>query len=67
MMNAFACDPLAGIIYVATVNGVFEMDNAGSSWRELNDGLGCLETLCIVFDSNQGSDVNRSDNLSMQN
>jgi len=49
--NSLAYDPLSGIIYAATVNGVFETDDAGSSWRELNDGLACLDTSCIVLDS----------------
>jgi photosystem II stability/assembly factor-like uncharacterized protein len=52
--NAFACDPLTGIIYAATVNGVFETDDTGSSWRPLNDGLGCLDASCIAFDSDNG-------------
>jgi photosystem II stability/assembly factor-like uncharacterized protein len=52
--NGFACDPLTGVIYAATVNGVFETDDAGLTWRALNDGLGCLETLCIALDSDNG-------------
>jgi photosystem II stability/assembly factor-like uncharacterized protein len=52
--NGFAYDPLTGIIYAATVNGVFETDDAGLTWRALNDGLDCLETLCIALDSDNG-------------
>ena len=52
--NGFTYDPLTGIIYTATVNGVFETDDTGSSWRELNEGLGCLNTSCIGLDSDNG-------------
>jgi len=49
--SEFAYDPLSGIIYAATANGVFETDDAGSSWREFNDGLACLNASCIALDS----------------
>jgi len=49
--SEFAYNPLTGIIYAATVNGVFETDDAGYSWREFNDGLACLDTSCIALDS----------------
>jgi len=52
--GAFAYDLLTGIIYAATVNGVFETDDVGSSWRQLNDGLDCLDTSCIAFNSDNG-------------
>jgi photosystem II stability/assembly factor-like uncharacterized protein len=50
----FAYDQARGILYAATYRGVFATDDAGGSWRELNDGLGCLETLCIDLDSQNG-------------
>ena len=48
---AFACDSSTGVIYAATASGVFETDDAGLTWRGLNDGLSCLDTLCIALDS----------------
>jgi len=33
---------------------VFCSTDAGSSWRELNDGLACLDTSCIALDSDNG-------------
>jgi hypothetical protein len=48
--GAFAYDSSTGIIYAATVNGVFETDDIGLTWRELNGGLGCLDTSCIALD-----------------
>ncbi len=50
----FAYDPAKGILYAATYRGVFATDDAGGSWRELNDGLGCRESLCIDLDSSNG-------------
>lgn len=49
--NAFAYDSLTGIVYAATGNGVFVTDDAGLTWRGLNDGLDCLDALCIALDS----------------
>lgn len=51
---AFTYDQVKGILYAATNSGVYSTQDAGSSWRELNDGLGCLETLCIDIDSQNG-------------
>ncbi len=50
--RAFAYDQEKDIIYAATEReGVYYSDDRGSSWRELNDGLGYLRTLCIGLDS----------------
>jgi photosystem II stability/assembly factor-like uncharacterized protein len=54
LTRGFACDPVTGILYAATSSGVYETLDDGSSWQKLNDGLGCLETLCIAFDSENG-------------
>jgi len=48
---AFAYDQAEGTVYAATVQGVYSTNDAGSTWQEVNDGLGCLETLCIDIDS----------------
>ena len=48
---AFAYDQAEGTVYAATVQGVYSTNDGGSTWQELNDGLGCLEILCIDFDS----------------
>jgi len=50
--RAFAYDQAKGILYAATDReGVYYTNDRGSSWMELNDGLGYLKTLCIGLDS----------------
>ena len=50
--RAFAYDQAKGILYAATEReGVYYTNDRGLSWRELNDGLESLETLCIGLDS----------------
>ena len=50
--RAFAYDQAKGILYAATESqGVYYTEDHGSSWLELNDGLGYLKTLCIALDS----------------
>jgi photosystem II stability/assembly factor-like uncharacterized protein len=50
--RAFAYDQARGIIYAATERvGVYYSNDRGSTWQDLNNGLGCLETLCIGLDS----------------
>lgn len=50
--RAFAYDQARGILYAATERqGVYYTNDRGSSWVELNDGLGYLKTLCIGLDS----------------
>jgi len=42
-------------VYAATESqGVYCSADGGATWRPLNDGLGCLETLCIGLDSENG-------------
>ncbi|MHC4557873.1 MAG: hypothetical protein ACYS80_11290 [Planctomycetota bacterium] len=42
-------------VYAATESqGVYSTADGGSSWQDLNDGLDCLETLCIDLDSENG-------------
>ncbi len=50
--RAFAYDQARGILYAATERqGVYYTNDRGSSWVELNNGLGYLKTLCIGLDS----------------
>ncbi len=50
--RAFAYDQARGILYAATERqGVYYTNDHGSSWVELNNGLGHLKTLCIGLDS----------------
>lgn len=46
----FAYDQATGTIYAATYFGVFSSDDVGSTWQEVNDGLGHLASLCIDID-----------------
>lgn len=53
--RAFAYDPGSGTIYAATENqGVYCTADIGLSWQEMNNGLGCLKTLCIELDRENG-------------
>jgi len=47
---AFAYDQAEGTVYAATVQGVYSTNDAGTTWQQVNDGLGCLEILCIDFE-----------------
>ena len=46
----FTYDQAEGTVYAATIRGVYSSNDAGSTWQELNDGLECLDILCIDFD-----------------
>jgi hypothetical protein len=53
--RAFAYYPANGTVYAATeTQGVHCTPDNGSTWRPLNEGLGCLETLCLDLDSENG-------------
>jgi len=45
----FIYDPAEGTVYAATIRGVFSTNDAGSTWQEINDGLACLDILCIDY------------------
>jgi len=47
---AFAYDQAEETVYAATVQGVYSTNDAGTTWQQVNDGLGCLEILCIDFE-----------------
>ena len=47
----FAYDQATGTIYAATYLGVYSSDNDGSTWQQVNDGLGHLACLCIDIDA----------------
>ncbi|HEC04465.1 MAG TPA: hypothetical protein ENI81_13100 [Phycisphaerales bacterium] len=46
----FTYDRATGTIYAATQMGVLSSEDEGATWRQENDGLGHLESLCIDID-----------------
>ena len=53
--RAFAYYPANGTVYAATESqGVYSTPDEGATWRTFNEGLGCLETLCLDLDSENG-------------
>ena len=53
--RAFSYYQAKETVYAATeYNGVYCTADEGSSWQELNEGLYCLETLCMGLDSESG-------------
>ncbi len=46
----FTYDQAEDTVYAATTEGVYSTNDAGSTWEQLNDGLECLEILCIDFE-----------------
>jgi hypothetical protein len=49
--NDFVYDQATGTIYAATDLGIYSSDDAGSTWQQVNDGLGHLACLCIDIDT----------------
>ena len=53
--RAFAYYPASGTVYAATESqGVYCTPDNGTTWRPFNEGLGCLDTLCLGLDSENG-------------
>jgi hypothetical protein len=46
----FTYDPADDTVYAATTQGVYSTNDAGSTWQQLNEGLECLDILCIDFE-----------------
>lgn len=46
----FAYDSPRGCVFAATYCGVFQTDDEGLTWQEVNDGLGHLDSLCLDID-----------------
>jgi hypothetical protein len=47
----FAYDQPRGSVYAATNGGVFQTDDEGVTWQQVNDGLGHLDSLCLDIDT----------------
>jgi len=47
----FVYDSPTGTIYAATSLGVFQTDDEGITWQQVNDGLGHLDSLCLDIDT----------------
>jgi hypothetical protein len=53
--SAFAYFQATDTLYAATESqGVYSTEDRGTSWQQLNDGLGCRRTLCADLDKENG-------------
>ncbi|MHC4205714.1 MAG: WD40/YVTN/BNR-like repeat-containing protein [Planctomycetota bacterium] len=47
----FTYDLAEDTVYAATTEGVYSTNDDGATWQALNEGLDCLDILCIDIDS----------------